>query len=45
MASFWLDPATNKRYNEGRAFTYNNVQYTRAGATAAKFSALGFNAV
>ena len=45
MASFWLDPATNKRYNEGRAFTYNNVQYTRAGATAAKFSELGFNAV
>ena len=45
MASFWLDPATNKRYNEGRAFTYNNVQYTRAGATAAKFTALGFNAV
>ena len=45
MASFWLDPATNKRYNEGRAFTYNNVQYTRAGATAAKFNALGFNAV
>ena len=45
MASFWLDPATNKRYNEGRAFTYNNVQYTRAGATAATFSSLGFNAV
>ena len=45
MASFWLDPATGKRYNEGRAFTYNNVQYTRAGATSAKFTALGFNAV
>lgn len=45
MASFWLDPATNKRYNEGRAFTYNNVQYTRAGATAATFTSLGFNAV
>lgn len=45
MASFWLDPATNKRYNEGRAFTYNNVQYTRAGATSATFTSLGFNAV
>ena len=45
MASFWLDPATNKRYNEGRAFTYNNVQYTRAGATAATFTSLGFNGV
>ena len=45
MASFWLDPATNKRYNEGRAFTYNDKQYTRAGASAATFSALGFNAV
>lgn len=45
MASFWLDPNTNKRYNEGRPFTYNNIQYTRAGATAAKFTQLGFNAV
>lgn len=45
MASFWLDPATNKRYNEGRAFTYNNVQYTRAGATGTKFTELGFNPV
>ena len=45
MASFWLDPATNKRYNEGRAFTYNDKQYTRAGASAATFTALGFNAV
>ena len=45
MASFWLDPATNKRYNEGRAFTYNNKQYTRAGASAATFTSLGFNAV
>ena len=45
MASFWLDPATNKRYNEGRAFTYNDKQYTRSGASASTFSALGFTAV
>ena len=45
MASFWLDPSTNKRYNEGRAFTHNGKQYTRSGASAATFSSLGFNAV
>ena len=45
MASFWLDPATNKRYNEGRAFTYNGKQYTRTGASASTFTSLGFNAV
>ena len=45
MASFWLDPSTNKRYNEGRAFTHNGKQYTRTGASAATFSSLGFNAV
>ena len=45
MASFWVDPATNNKYYEGRAFTYNNRQYTRAGATSAKFTELGFNGV
>ena len=45
MASFWVDPTTNKKYYEGRAFTYNDRQYTRAGATAAKFTELGFNGV
>jgi len=45
MASFWVDPATNNKYYEGRAFTYNDRQYTRAGATSAKFTELGFNGV
>jgi hypothetical protein len=41
---FYLD-SNNKRYYVGRAFTYNNIQYTRAGATAETFLGLGFTPV
>ena len=44
MASFWLD-SNNNRYYTDRAFTYNFKQYTRAGATEAKFTELGFTQV
>ena len=42
MASFWLDESTAKRYNLRRAFKYNGIQYTNAGATAETFAGLGF---
>jgi len=41
---FYLD-SNNKRYYVGRPFTYNNIQYTRAGATAETFIGLGFTPV
>lgn len=42
MSTFFLDQATSKRYYERRAFTYGDVQYTRAGATRDTFNQLGF---
>jgi hypothetical protein len=42
---FYLDPATQQRYYLGKPFSYNNVQYTRAGATHENFISLGFNQV
>jgi len=42
MASFWLDPATQKRYAENRAFSYGDINYTRQGANSETFSSLGF---
>ena len=42
MSSFWLDESTAKRYNVRRAFTYDGIQYTSAGATAETFAGLGF---
>ena len=45
MASFWLDPATNKRYSAGRAFSYDGINYTRQGANVSTFSQLGFTPV
>mgnify|MGYP001158612984 CR=1 FL=1 len=45
MASFWLDPATNKRYNENRAFSYGDINYTCQGANASTFTELGFTPV
>jgi hypothetical protein len=39
---FYLDTNTQKRYRIGTPFTYNGIQYTKAGATHAKFISLGF---
>jgi len=44
MASFFLSPESD-RYYAGRAFTYGNRQYTKAGATRETFEALGFSEV
>ena len=41
---FYLDSQLN-RYYVGRAFTYNEIQYTRAGATHETFVELGFTPV
>jgi hypothetical protein len=41
---FYLDE-NNQRYYVGTPFTYNNIQYTRAGATAETFISLGFTPV
>ena len=41
---FYTD-STNKRYRIGTPFTYNNTDYTRYGATHAKFMELGFTQV
>lgn len=45
MASFWIDPATQKRYTENRAFSYGDINYTRQGATSETFTSLGFTPV
>ena len=42
---FYLDPQTNTRYQLNRPFTYNSIQYTRAGATHQTFQSLGFTQV
>ena len=42
---FYLDTNTQKRYRIGTPFTYNNTDYTRYGATHAKFMELGFTQV
>ena len=42
---FYLDPQTNTRYQLNRPFTYNSIQYTRAGATHETFQSLGFTQV
>lgn len=42
---FYLDPQTNTRYQLNRPFTYNSIQYTRAGATHQTFVSLGFTQV
>ena len=39
---FYLDTNTQKRYRIGTPFTYNGIQYTKSGATHAKFISLGF---
>ena len=49
MSYFWIDQTTDKRYNEGRPFSYGQgeglVNYTAAGATAETFTSLGFTEV
>ena len=45
MTYFWLDQTTDKRYNEGRPFSYGDINYTAAGATAETFTSLGFTEV
>ena len=42
---FYLDPQTNKRYRISTPFTYNERNYTKAGATHEKFIELGFTQV
>ena len=47
--SFWLDQTTDKRYNEGRPFSYGKgndlVNYTAQGANRDTFISLGFTEV
>ena len=49
MTYFWLDQTTDKRYNEGRAFSYGQgedlVNYTAQGANRDTFISLGFTEV
>ena len=49
MSSFFLDQATDKRYNEGRPFSYGKgedlVNYTAQGANRDTFISLGFTEV
>ena len=49
MSSFWLDQTTDKRYNEGRPFSYGKgealVNYTAQGANRDTFISLGFTEV
>ena len=49
MSSFWLDQITDKRYNEGRPFSYGQgedlVNYTAQGANRDTFISLGFTEV
>ena len=40
--TFWLDESTDVRYYEGRAFSYGDINYTKAGATPETFAGLGF---
>ena len=42
---FYVDQSTQKRYYIGTPFDYNERQYTKAGATHAKFMELGFTQV
>ena len=42
--SFWLD-STDKRYYPGIKFSYGDINYTAAGATAETFTSLGFTEV
>ena len=42
---FYLDPNTYERYYLGRPFTYNGIQYARAGATHENFIGFGFNQI
>ena len=42
MSSFFLDQATSQRYLAGIPFTYGEMNYTAAGATADTFKSLGF---
>ena len=42
---FYLDSNTQKRYTIGKPFTYNGIQYTKAGATHDTFVSLGFTQV
>ena len=49
MTYFWLDQTTDKRYNEGRPFSYGKgeglVNYTAQGANRDTFISLGFTEV
>ena len=49
MTYFWLDQTTDKRYNEGRPFSYGQgedlVNYTAQGANRDTFISLGFTEV
>ena len=40
--TFWLDESTAVRYYERRAFSYGDINYTKAGATPETFAGLGF---
>ena len=42
---FYVDPKTQKRYRIGTPFEYNEIRYTKAGASHAKFIELGFKQV
>ena len=42
---YYVDESTQKRYRIGTPFDYNERQYTKAGATHAKFIELGFTQV
>ena len=42
---FYLDTATGIRYYVGRKFSYNNINYTAAGATRDRFLELGFEEI
>ena len=45
MTYFWFDQTTNKRYNEGRPFSYGDINYTAQGANRDTFISLGFTEV
>ena len=42
---YYVDQSTQKRYRIGTPFEYNEIRYTKAGASHAKFMELGFKQV
>ena len=45
MSIFYRDTTTGNRYTIGRPFFYNDINYTKAGATHDTFISLGFQQV